>query len=343
MPITLDGTSGVVTPGITLGSTAITASASQLNNASEDMNSENRIINGNFIIWQRSLSSSAAGFVAADRWANGFSGGTVTQSLQSFTIGEVLGNNNPYYFLRQAVSGQTLAAHYALTYQPIEYARTYAGQTVTVMGWAKRGSGTGNMVVEGMQNFGTGGSPSASVTGISPTTVTLGATWAPFAVVMNIPSVTGKTLGTNNNDWMGFQFWTSAGSDYNARANSLGLQTIGVDYWGIHIRIGTWTTADVPLYRERGSGTEYALCQRYCSIVYAQIQGGAVGAMITPWYTPVTMRAVPVVTVISAGTSVSSTPAADAVRYNGGGYFQTTITSAGGYTVDRVYRCDAEL
>jgi len=306
-------------------------------------NREAKIINGYFGVWQRASTITASGYVAADRWGNGFVGGTVTQSLQSFTIGEVLGNNNPYYFLRQAVSGQTLATQYAITSQGIEYVRSYAGQTITVMGWAKRGSGTGNMAIEAVQVFGTGGSPSASVTGISPTTVTLGATWEPFAAVMNIPSVTGKTLGTNNNDFLNLNFWTSGGSNWNSRTNSLGLQTIGVDLWGIHIRVGTWTTADVPLYRERDAGTETALCQRYCSIVYVQIQGGAVGAMLVPWYTPVTMRTTPVVTVTGAGTSVSSTPAADAVRYNGGGYFQTTITSAGGYTVDRVYRCDAEL
>ena len=263
MPITLDGTLGVGTPGITLAGGAITANANQLNNSAEDVNSENRIINGDMGVWQRGTSGATSGYVAADRWLNAFIGGTGTQSRQGFALGDSLGATQPTYFLRQTVSGQTLAAHYAQTVQRIEGVRSYAGQTITVMGWAKVASGTANMAVEGAQEFGTGGSPSATVTSINPTTVSLGAAWAPFAVVMNIPSITGKTLGANGNDRLALAFWTSAGSDWNARTNSLGLQTIGVDLWGIHIRVGTWTAADAALYRPRDPGTELALCQRY--------------------------------------------------------------------------------
>jgi hypothetical protein len=193
----------------------------------------------------------------------------------AFTLGDTLGIVSPTYHLRQTVSGQTLASHYASTGQRIEGVRTYAGQTITVLGWAKRASGAGNMAVEGIQNFGTGGSPSASVDSISPTTVTLGATWAPFAVVLTIPSITGKTLGSNLNDYLQVNFWTSAGSNFNARTNSLGLQTIGVDLWGIHIRTGTWTAADADLYRPRDPGTELALCQRYFEVISGQISGTA--------------------------------------------------------------------
>jgi hypothetical protein len=241
----------------------VTANVRQLNSSSEDVNSENRIINGDMNIWQRATSGTANGYTAADRWINGLVGGTVTQSRQAFTLGDALGSTQPVYFLRQAVSGQTLASHYANTTQRIEGVRTYAGQTVTVLGWAKVTSGTASIAVEASQSFGTGGSPSAAVTGISPTTVALTATWASFAVTLTVPSVSGKTLGTDNNDHLALNFWTSAGSDFNARTNTLGLQTISVDLWGIHIRTGTWTASDAALYRPRDPGTELALCQRY--------------------------------------------------------------------------------
>ena len=246
-----------------VGGTAITANAAQLNSSSEDVNSENRIINGDFGVWQRGVSGTAAGYVAADRWPNSFLGGTVTQARQAFSLGDALGSTQPTHFLRQTVSGQTLATQFAITEHRIEGVRSYAGQTITVLGWVKISSGTANMAVEGVQNFGTGGSPSAQVNGISPTTVALTATWAPFAVVMAIPSVSGKTLGSDNNDSLSLFFWASAGSNFNARTNSLGLQTISVDLWGIHIRVGTWTAADAALYRPRDPGTELALCQRY--------------------------------------------------------------------------------
>jgi hypothetical protein len=183
-------------------------------------------------------------------------------SRQAFALGDTLGPNNPTYFLRQAVSGQSASADYAQFLQPIEGVRSYAGQTITVLGWARRSSGSGNMAVELVQGFGTGGSPSSAVF-VTPQTVTLTSSFAPFAVTMAVPSITGKTLGTNGNDYLSLNFWTSAGSTFNASTNSLGLQTIGVDLWGIHIRLGTWTAADAALYRPRDPGTELALCQRY--------------------------------------------------------------------------------
>lgn len=226
---------------------------------------ENRIINGSFDFWQRGTSTSAIGYGAADRWYNGGTVGTVTMSRQSFSVGDTLGSNNPTYFMRQTVSGQTLASQGALPIHRIESVRSYAGQTITVLGWARRSSGSGNMAVEAVQVFGTGGSPSSDVLGISPTTIALSGSWTPFAAVMAIPPVTGKTIGTNGNDYLGLNFWTSAGSDFNARTNSLGLQTLSVDLWGIHIKLGTHTADATALYKQPELGPELARCQRYYS------------------------------------------------------------------------------
>jgi hypothetical protein len=119
------------------------------------------------------------------------------------------------------------------------------------------------MAIEGEQSFGTGGSPSGGVDSISVTTVTLTGSFAPFAVTMTIPPITGKTLGTSGSDSLSLNFWTSGGSAYNARTNSLGLQTIGVDLWGIHIKVGTHTTAATDLYKQPELGPELIRCYRY--------------------------------------------------------------------------------
>jgi hypothetical protein len=222
---------------------------------------ENRIINGAFDFWQRGTSSTADGYVA-DRWSQARDGGTVTTSRQAFTLGDTLGTNNPTFFLRQTVSGQSTSSQYALTTQFIESVRSYAGQTITILGWARRSSGSGNMAVEVGQVFGTGGSPSSTVV-TAPQTVTLTSSFAPFALTFNVPSISGKTIGTSNNDCVRVLFWTSAGSDYNARTNSLGLQTIGVDLWGVHIKVGTHTTAATDLYKQPEFGSELARCRRY--------------------------------------------------------------------------------
>jgi len=234
---------------------------------------ENRIINGAFDFWQRGTSFTSSGY-GADRWSQAIDGGTVTQSRQAFALGDTFGNNNPTFFYRQTVSGQSTSAQYAIISHAVESVRSYAGQTITLLGWARRSSGSGNMAVEGGQVFGSGGSPSSTVL-LSPQTVTLTSSWAAFAVTIAVPSISGKTLGTNNNDYFRVSFWTSAGSTYNARTNSLGLQTIGVDLWGIHIKQGTHTTSAVDLYRQPELGPELARCQRYYQVF---VSSGAVFA-----------------------------------------------------------------
>jgi hypothetical protein len=263
---------------------------------------QNLIINGAFDFWQRGTSSTGSGYVAADRWANTISGGTVTMSRQAFTLGDTLGSNNPTYFLRQSVSGQAASSDIAAVTQPIEGVRSYAGQTITVLGWARRSSGSGNMAVSLTQSFGTGGSPSSAV-GVSGQTVTLTSSWAPFALTFSIPSIAGKTLGTDGNDILQLAFYTSAGSVYNSGSNSLGIQTIGVDLWGVHIKVGTHTTAATDLYKQPELGPELARCQRYFTqwggnslferVGLGQAINSTVG--VINCIPPVTMRAAPAV------------------------------------------------
>lgn len=269
---------------------------------------ENRIINGAFDFWQRGTSFTASAY-GADRWQNANNGGTVTMSRQAFALGDTLGNNSPTYFLRQAVSGQSASGHLAVVQQRVEGVRSYADQTITVLGWARRSSGSGNMAVNIDQYFGSGGSPSSEVN-VAGQTVTLTASYAAFAVTFAVPSISGKTLGTNGNDALVLNFWTSAGSANNARTNSLGLQTIGVDLWGIHIKQGTHTTSAVDLYRQPELGPELARCQRYYYRVDAAQSSGSytryANGMVTTSTTasflfplPTRMRANPALTGLS--------------------------------------------
>jgi hypothetical protein len=307
---------------------------------------DDRIINGDFGVWQRANSSTGAGYVAADRWFNGFVGGTVTQSRQPLSLGDNLGTIglNPTYFLRQTVSGQTLPAQYATTLQRIEGVRSYAGQTITVLGWARRSSGNGNMCIEGLQSFGSGGGGSLEVY-FSPTTVTLSDTWAPFAAVMSVPSIFGKTLGVNGNDHLGIQYLTSAGANYNARTNSLGLQTIGVDLWGIHIKRGIHTVDVVDLYRPRDPGTELALCQRYYESFTTGFMGWAAGAgVVTGTYSKFyPKRANPIATNISVTESVNLSTAAMNIFGNNNFRYYGTSAAAGNMYATAAWAFDAEL
>jgi hypothetical protein len=281
----------------------------------------------------------------ADRWVNSFIGGTVTQSRQAFTLGDTLGSNSPTFFLRQSVSGQSLASHHATIQHRIEGVRSYAGQTITILGWARRSSGAGNMAVEVAQTFGTGGSPSAQVTGVGQP-VTLTGSWAPFAVTIAVPSIAGRTLGTNGNDRLDLVFWTSAGSDFNSRTNSLGLQTIGVDLWGIHIKLGTHTTAAVEMYRQPELGPELARCQRFyqTALTYARFRS-SIAAEVggNGYFFPVAMRAIPSAAFLSNSYTNNVTSVSVSNITRAGFIFELTASGAGDTFRGDNYEFDAEI
>jgi hypothetical protein len=311
---------------------------------------DNRIINGAFDFWQRGTSFTTQTY-GADRWRNLVTGGTVTQSRQSFAVGDKFGVNSPQFYLRQTVSGQSAAGHAARSQQPIEGVRSYAGETITVLGWARRSSGSGNMTIEGDQFFGTGGSPSATVTAISPTTITLTTLWTPFAAVLTVPSIAGKTLGSDGNDSLSVYFWTSAGSDFNARTNSLGLQTIGVDLWGIHIKRGTHTAAATEFYKAPELESELARCQRYYCKVNGEYKfdgslGGSLVSMGAMWYYPVEMRGAATIAVLAEAGANSGAIGSLTDKQNNGAFAVwqwTSGTSVIARNKAAIISADAEL
>jgi len=289
---------------------------------------DNRVINGAFDFWQRGTSGTANGYVAADRWVNARNAGTVTQSQQLHALGDKFGTNSPRFYLRQTVSGQSAVGDYAITITYIEGVSSYAGETITVLGWARRSSGSGNVVIEGEQYFGLGGEPSATINAINPTTITLTSNWEPFAAVLTVPSVAGKTLGSDGNDLLALNFWTSAGSNFAARTNSLGIQTIGVDLWGIHIKRGTHAASATEFYKAPELGPELARCQRYYETgSYNEVVGvsnaSITGTVFTNIPFKVTKRVIPTVT----GTNAQGTFSASALTLDSASIGRSTVVA----------------
>lgn len=225
---------------------------------------KNKFINGDFSINQRGFSSTTTtatfGF---DRWQllRRTGDGTITYSAQAFTAGTapVTGYEAKNY-ARIVTTGQTATNAYAALVQNIEDVRTLSGNTVTISFWAKANTGTPKMSIEAVQYFGTGGSPSADVL-INFGAVTIGTSWARYSVTASIPSLSGKTVGTANDSFLQFFLWVSAGSDYNTRANSIGIQSNTFDMWGFQIESGSVAT---PFQTATGTiQGELAACQRY--------------------------------------------------------------------------------
>lgn len=218
----------------------------------------NAVINGNFDIWQRATTHSTVGYGSADRWQNTRSGSSCTISRQAFTLGQTDVPNNPTFFCRAAVTSSAGAANYSVLSHNIESVRSFAGRTVTVSFWAKADAAR-SISIELTQFFGTGGSPSAQVTGLGVSKVTLSTSWQKVTVTATVPSVSGKTLGTNNDDWLGLLIWFDAGSDHNARTNSLGQQSGTFDIAQVQLEPGPVATP----FERRPLATELSLCKRY--------------------------------------------------------------------------------
>jgi len=204
---------------------------------------KNRIINGDFSIWQRGTSFSTgngAYVYTADRWVTYFYGNnTTTVSQQTFTPGTapVAGYESQYFLRVNSTNTQTFIG------QRIEDVRTFAGQTVTVSFWAKAASGTPTFGINYAQLFGSGGSSTVVTSG---TNQTLSTSWARYSTTISVPSVSGKTIGAGSNVEIGL-FTTSI--------------NINIDIWGVQVEAGSVAT---PF--ETATGTlqgELAACQRY--------------------------------------------------------------------------------
>jgi hypothetical protein len=248
---------------------------------------KNAIINGDFRINQRSFTSTTGSDYGFDRWSMNLSGGTATYSAQTFTLGAApVAGYEGTNFARIAV---TTGNDFCRLQQQIESVRTFAGQTVTLSFWAKGTNPTtaGNLKAYFLQNFGTGGSPSSTVVGTEQTFV-LTANWTRYSLTFAIPSISGKTIGTAGNDFLGLNL--SQGTNASTDAWTL-------DLWGVQVEAGSVATAF-----QTATGTlqgELAACQRYFQVI-------AVSQAWGTWYSttdaalmaglPVAMRVTPTAT-----------------------------------------------
>ena len=271
---------------------------------------KNAIINGDFFINQRAFTSNTTtDLYNFDRWQTVNADGTVTCTPQTFTPGTApVAGYEGKNFLRIVTTGQTLTSARANFAQKIESVRTFAGQTVTVSFWAKANSGTPAISVEAFQNFGSGGSPSASVSGsVASGTVakkTISTSWARYSATLTIPSISGKTLGTTNDGFLSMNFWISGGSDFNTRTDSLGIQSNTFDIWGVQVESGSVATAF-----QTATGTlqgELAAAMRYYQVLNRTAvsfigMASSTTAMAAPVQLVQPMRTAPTVTMGTAG------------------------------------------
>jgi hypothetical protein len=230
-------------------------------NGTSAQSTGNAIINGAFEINQRNFTSTtASGFHTFDRWRTTAVDGTSTFSNQLFTLGSApVEGYEARNFLRIVTTGQTLASAQTRIIQNIESVRSFANQTVTVSFWAKATTGTPFIAVELAQLFGSGGS--SPVTGIISQKKQITTNWNRYEFTGLVPSIAGKTIGTDSSDRLDLNIFVSAGSNLDARTGSLGNQNNTFEIWGVQLEEGPVAT---PFKRNANSlQGELAACQRY--------------------------------------------------------------------------------
>lgn len=181
-------------------------------------------VDGNFDSWQVGTSFSlpaATDTYTADMWiCNAGTGGAATVSQDTPAVGtEIAGmtRGRKYRLKYQQTTNATASPTIG---QKLEGVQQYNGQSVTVQGvFAAVSAATLIVGVQATQNFGTGGSPSSSVVTSKTVSWAIGTTEAKFSVRLDIPSISGKTLGTNGNDFLRIDFLLATGATFTLYAS----------------------------------------------------------------------------------------------------------------------------
>ena len=213
---------------------------------------KNRLINGNFDIWQRgvagrvgNLSGPAQSIYGPDRWllylpANS----TATWERLAFEPGA--GFNEGRYGLRVSRSGSSDGMNIS---QRIEGVETCAGKRVTVSFYLRSSiNHTCGVILR--QNFGVGGSDAGAGVG---TQVSVTTAFKKYVVTLDIPAITGKKRAPDG-DYLELVF------------GSLGKGAYSLDLASVQVESGVIATD----FELRPLAYELILCQRYYEKTFSQ-------------------------------------------------------------------------
>ena len=280
---------------------------------------KNLIINGGFDVWQRGTSFTADNIYTTDRWksADGSGGSPArTASQQVFALGQTDVPDAHYYFRHDQTSGTSNGNSSFAT--KIEDVTRTAGKTLTLSFYAKANA---SMTIgpRFIQGFGSGGSPSSSVE-ITETTVTIGTSWTKHTLTVTMPSISGKTIGSDG-------VHTSS-TILNIDFNPTGTFTFEIAQ--VQLELGSVATD----FEHRSYGEELALCQRY---FYQHIKGSSIiglAALYTATLAlgyvnfPVTMRAAPTGFAASGSNYYVCYAGGVGPNFNGIGQFSEATTTS---------------
>lgn len=285
---------------------------------------KNKVINGDFLTNQDGLSfTPTATQYTSDMWVYNvvLSGGTLGsagQTITPFTMGQADVPGTPVNYINMAgsISGGSGSEQLSQVTK-IEDVRSLTG-IVTLSFWIKA-STSGTVEHHMVQDFGTGGSPSAGVIPYTPVDIAVTTSWQQITKTFTMSSLSSKVRGSNNDDFLAFVI----GKQLGATAQSaLGAPTAvnfsgTIDISDVQISEASYDTD----YDRLTVGDSLSACERYYQILdlggnNPLIGRNNSGTMISNRIAyPTVMRAGPTVTatggtvtfnVLDTGSSASS-------------------------------------
>jgi hypothetical protein len=257
-------------------------------------NFRNQIINGSFDVWQRGVSfAPTAGAYTADRWVFVPGAGSVNLlDRGALGIGVLPFQDQSFLVWRRTTVGSAAST----LSQKIEGVRSLAGKRATVTFWASSSAPT-ELVVDFLQSFGTGGSPSADVT-VAPQAVALTTVFRQFSLVFDIPSIAGKLIGTGANDNLRLRLSRDAASINPTTPINIGHVCV----------VEGDASGEADPFSPRHIEQETALCMRYYEVltdtIFSLVSSNSVGSKYSYWNFKVRKRATP--TMLNTGVAYGS-------------------------------------
>lgn len=291
---------------------------------------ENDILNGDFLIALKGTSGSgySSGTITFDRWRHHYTSGlTPSYSLVQLTPGTL-----PFRYYARFIQSGTGASGSNIRQRLEGLVIPRANKKVTVTLWLALGT-AGSVTVSLRQSFGTGGSPSPDSTSVG-VTFSVTTTLTRYDAVIDLPSVVGKTFGTNGDDYIELIITVN-------QANSSDLRVA-------HVGMGEGDlSADSNPFPTRPIAEDAALCRRYLRLIrfWHQITATAAGQTVAAMTDVSDMRTVPSITVVSESITNMGSLSSSILASSGAMLLRSfgSSSAAGAANLNAVYLLDAEL
>jgi len=191
----------------------------------------NSLINGSFTSWSADESYTITDVIPvdiADGWqASGNAADVTVASKELFAVGQKVVRGNPTNYLKFASTTVTgLNSHYVSHKFGKVHLHNEQRCTLSFWAWLPTGSKTSISRIRTIQNFGTGGGQSSPVSFSIATNLELTTEPQFYQVQFNMPSIEGKVIGGDANDYVQLLFYPIFGENvsYDLRLSQVKLE-----------------------------------------------------------------------------------------------------------------------